>query len=242
MRSKRKHLGAVFVALLIVVGLVAPAAAAPGGQGADRVTICKRTTTPGGEFSHEISVPSKFAERFADKHGSQAGPCDDGGSEEDPDGGGGTTTVATVVELQASAVCAEDGVNELGYIVSGTAWATGTLTVSVEDAVVQTVTVSANSSGVLAWPTDGDVPVASVVVSLSVTGSATQSVQVDAECEVLDVVVEEPIEESEEEPEVLDEVLEEEETLPETGASALLLSLLGLLSMGTGGALLRRRR
>ncbi len=74
-----------------------------------------------------------------------------------------------------------------------------------------------------------------------VSSDGTLTVINSVDCaEVLAEVIEQPEEKPVPEPET--EVLAEVETLPETGASALLLTLMGLLSIGVGGGMIGTRK
>jgi LPXTG-motif cell wall-anchored protein len=149
--------------------------------------------------------------------------------------------------LLAGEICPID-VNLIDYLVEGENWTTGTLTVLVDGAVVATYTdVAPGAFGTLDWPLDADgQPYATVSLSLQAGGlvRTVGPIDLDETCaEVGGVVIVTPTpvdtepEPTDEEPVVKGEVV----TLPETGVPALLLTLLGLLSMGAGGALLRRR-
>ncbi len=139
------------------------------------------------------------------------------------------------VSALGSQICPDGVTNQIDYLIGGANWVNGTLTVG--DSVVP---VTPGSFGSLPWPTDGDgLLVASVVGTLQVDGQAPVEfgpLSPDDDClEVLEAVEEEP--EAEEDTEVLDET----ESLPRTGASTILLTLLGLMSLASGGALLGRR-
>jgi LPXTG-motif cell wall-anchored protein len=146
--------------------------------------------------------------------------------------------------LSAEGICDID-VNLIDYLIEGENWSTGTLTVLVDGVVVATYPdVAPGNFGSLAWPLDADgQPYATISLSLEASGlvRTVGPIDLDEDCVVVleDVVDEEPTD-------VIDEVEAEVEAdgqdeLPQTGIPALALTLLGLLSMGTGGALLRRR-
>jgi LPXTG-motif cell wall-anchored protein len=149
--------------------------------------------------------------------------------------------------LIAGGICPID-VNLIDYLVEGENWTTGTLTILVDGAVVATYNdVAPGSFGTLDWPLDADgLPYASISLQLEAAGLVRTAgpIDLDEDCaEVGGVVIVTPTpvdtepEPTDEEPVVKGEVV----TLPETGVPALVLTLLGLLSMGAGGALLRRR-
>jgi LPXTG-motif cell wall-anchored protein len=146
--------------------------------------------------------------------------------------------------LSAEGICEID-VNLIDYLIEGENWSNGTLTVLVDGVVVATYPdVAPGNFGSLAWPLDADgQPYATISLSLEAGGlvRTVGPIDLDEDCVVVleDVVDEEPTD-------VIDEVEAEVEAdgqdeLPQTGIPALALTLLGLLSMGTGGALLRRR-
>jgi LPXTG-motif cell wall-anchored protein len=247
--TKRKHLGAVFIALLIVMGLVAPASAGNHESG-DKVKVCKYVAKPGPggappevyDYKNEIIVDRSSAptDGFSDAQPSlvvelnEPCPLTIGGCTTNCGSNTVTDPVVVTVDLTAGAVCVDE-TDQLEYLAGGDNWTTGSLTVSAGGADLETMADVANGSfGMMAWPVDAEGALyASVTLTLSAE-DLSDAVTVPLPDDCVAVAVDEP------EP---DEVLEEEEeTLPETGASALLLSLLGLLSMGTGGALLRRRR
>ncbi len=149
-------------------------------------------------------------------------------------------------DLQAVGICVDEVENRIEYLVGGENWTEGTLSIGGE-----ATTVAPGNQGTVAWPMDGDLLATDVMVVLEVEGHADIEVgplAPDVECVLVAGVI---VDDTDEEPVVepitpvaqpVTEVLGESvDALPRTGASALVLALLGLFGLGAGGAILRRR-
>lgn len=161
--------------------------------------------------------------------------------------------VAPVIEFDATSVCVADE-QLLDYAASGSDWTEGTLLIAYGDGLSDELTLTPGDNGQLAWPLDGELPAtaATVTFTVEVDGELeevfSEDFALDEECgaKVEGIVEvddgqpgrsgEAPVGPSDD-----TEVLGAVETLPETGASALALVVAGLLSLLSGGALLRRR-
>ncbi len=151
--------------------------------------------------------------------------------------------IVVTTSALGSQICPDGSTNQVDYLIGGANWDTGTLTVG--DLVI---VVSPGSFGSLPWPVDDDgLQLASVVGTLQVDGQLPVEfgpLTPDAACtEVLGeaegdepatVPVVQPVRQD-------SEVLGESESLARTGASALVLTLLGLFGIASGGAIIRRR-
>ena len=148
--------------------------------------------------------------------------------------------IVAVIEFDAQSICPDEE-QLVQYLAGGSDWDQGTLAVAYGDEVDEYTLVPGND-GELAWPLVGEELAGSVTVTFVVDGEVVfdESFALDEDCWV---GVEGIVEEEDDEVEVLPEVeeAEDEEELPDTGANALLLGLIGLSSLLTGGALLRRR-
>jgi len=139
-----------------------------------------------------------------------------------------------IVTFDATSFCIDES-QFIDYLAGGQEWSEGTLTFEYGD-TIKTLSLAPGNFSMMDWPMDGDAPATTVTVTfvVEIEGEddfvSTQTFTLDEDC-ITEVLSE--VEET--------EVLDEAEELPETGASALLLGLVGLLSLLSGGALLRRR-
>ena len=183
------------------------------------------------------------------------GNGDNGGDNGNGNGGG---VIGTPTEVESLAVepaapftteCLADESLEVSYVLDNSdSKDEVTFTVEVSERGVSEVVVAAGESesgSVIVTPEDGDVIVmigAEGQLFVDGTFNADECVTPDEDVDVLP-----DAEEAEPEPvaQGLDraaEVVSEQASLPDTGVSALLLTLMGLLSLGFGGALLRPRK
>jgi hypothetical protein len=157
--------------------------------------------------------------------------------------------VVTTLDAVASAECAEFP-GAVGYVISLDNTDTDVATIRFSlDGETDVFHYDVPLSGELEWPFPGST---TMLMTVLADGLSTPLIELDlpADCvvEVLPIVIEEPVDEPEVEsvvvqpagPDVLG-VTVEADALPRTGVSLLVLLLSGLLALGTGGTLLRRR-
>ena len=187
-----------------------------------------------------------------DDNGGNGGNGDNGNGNGNGDNGNGGGVIGTPTEVESLAVepaapftteCLADESLEVSYVLDNSdSEDEVTFTVEVSDRGVSEVAVAAGESesgSVIVTPEDGDVIVmigAEGQLFVDGTFNADECVTPDEDVDVLP-----DAEEAEPEPvaQGLDraaEVVSEQASLPDTGVSALLLTLMGLLSVGFGCA------